>query len=238
MNEKTLKLCRYLAAVAMAMGGLGNLIGANIGFDSLSSFAPLIFAIFQLLVAGALIASNTTILAVGCGMNALYLLLTVIVYIQWELGASHVLAELVRAASMVLLAVSLLQKKDGAQLYIIAFAVGAVSVCLGYLFNGGYTFLEKMENIVFGVSNLILGSYLPVFVGVLTIGGDAPMAATSPAVAATSPAVAAARPAVVSAVQTVNVDSFGKISKLKELLDIGAISREEFDEKKKEILDL
>lgn len=111
MKEKTLKFCRYLAGAAMVMSALGAVLGNDLGFDSLDMIAPVIFAISCLLMAGALLNSNVTLLGVGCGVRAVYLVCYVILYIKWEIEFSYILKETIQAVGFVLLAVSLLQKK-------------------------------------------------------------------------------------------------------------------------------
>jgi len=229
MNEKIVKLCRNLAAVAMVMGALGNLISGfkydSIGFGSLGSFSSLVFVISMALMAGALFASNMTILAAGCGLRALYLLLCVIDYIDWGAPTCYILATLIQTIGLVLLAVALLQKKDCVQFIAISVALGVFGVCVHYLFDEGIEFGVKLSNCAFGINSTILGVYLPVLMGILAPKSNAPLAITNSV-------------AVSPVAQSANVDSFEKINKLKELLDMGAISQEEFDAKKKEILNL
>lgn len=225
MNEKIVKLCRNLAAVAMLMSALGNLIGADIGFDSLGSFAPIILVLSLLLMAGGLLVSNVAVLGAGFGLYSIYLALLVIEYIKWEIDACYTWANIIQAVGFVLLAVFLVQRKDDMQFIAISFGICVVGVCVGRLFYEGSDFGVKLSNCVYGISNLILSFYLPALMGMLTPKSNTPLAIKNPV-------------AVSPVAQSANVDSFEKINKLKELLDMGAISQEDFDAKKKEILNL
>ena len=84
--------------------------------------------------------------------------------------------------------------------------------------------MTKLSNCVNSISNAISWNYLPILLATLALGENNLPTSVNPV--------------VVSPVQTVAENSIERIVELKELLDMGAITQEEFDLKKKELLNL
>ena len=226
MSEKTVKFCSNIFGISLVMRALNILINyynflGGWYFDvDVAISADLIYSISCILIASALFASNITVLAVGCGTRALYLLLFAT---GWGVGSPYFFGKLLQAIAFILLTVSFLRKKESTQWFLIVLIIGVAGSLIGPL-NSETWLLDKMAICTNMCSNTILEDYFPIFVGTLLLGNNAVSTSVSPV--------------AVSHSQTITGDYFERINKLKELLDIGAITKEEFDAKKKELLGL
>lgn len=225
MNNKISKLCRHLAVVALVLQVPTNIIydillytdyGLTIDFLDVLSYVP------NIMIAISLFASAKTPLIIGCGMQG--------AVSAWEffrfvfnggnISDPSVILWLATAVCYVLIAVSLSHKKSHEKTIPIAIIVGIVGAILHYflLYKHYDSIGWKSYYVGSGISSCIK-TYVCLLIGILALEEkDVPIAGNNISASAKNP------------IET--------ITKLKELLDIGAISQEEFDEKKKQLLNL
>lgn len=221
MNSKNLKLCRYLVAVALVLEALTSIIFdvLPLAGDTLTfyEFSKIISYVANIMIAVAIFASTKTPFMIGCGIQGLVSVLPILYYrssiFSW--GTINILAT---AVCYVLIAVSLFQKKSQEKIIPIAIIVGIVGPSLYYFLL--YTY--KAYNLRFLGNNIssCIKTYVYLLIGILALEEKhVPIADKK-------------------FISTSAKNPIETITKLKELLDIGAISQEEFDEKKKKLLNL
>ena len=225
MNTKTLKLFRYTAGAILALGA-GNIF-YGIRLESIGDFAAVISYISGIVIAVSLFTSNSQCLLVGCGIGAFSYVLYVINVLSNESRFGIIIYEASHAACYILLTMALLSKQDYKKMVIMAFLVGVAGTFVGiamYIFtNDYYEFFEKIGYILNNVRSTII-LFFPILLGIFAMDSEG---------------------ALTPAVQTISASKEGKaenpiekLTKLKALLDSGAITQEEFDAKKKQLLGL
>lgn len=226
MSDKNLKLCRYTAGASMMLWAIGNLF-LGVEINGINDIASLVFSIASVLIAVALFMSNAQYFLIGCGIGAFSYFLYMIAGISQGYDIGSVLPNVSRVAFYVLIVLALLSQKDNANLLtvaiIVAIAGAFVGTSLRMISNDYYDFFPKLGNIAYEVRTAILLVF-PVAIGAFSFDNE-----NVPPLTKRIPSV----PAQKSAEKPIE-----SITKLKELLDMGVITQEEFDAKKKQLLGL
>lgn len=224
MNNKIWKFCRYLVAVALVLEALTSIIidGLALAGDTLTfyEFSKFISYVANIMIAVAIFASTKTPFMIGCGIQGLVSVLSILYY-RRSISSPSTINFLATAVCYVLIAVSLSQKKSQEKIIPIAIIVGIVSASLYYFWL--YTInTYNPYNLRFLGNNIssCIKTYVYLLIGILALEEKhVPIADKK-------------------FISTSAKNPIETITKLKELLDVGAISQEEFDEKKKQLLNL
>lgn len=224
MNNKIWKFCRYLVAVALVLEALTNIIadGITLAGDTLTffEFPEFVSYLTNIMIAVAIIASTKTPLMIGCGIKGLVSVLPILYY-RMSIFSPSTINFLATAVCYVLIAVSLSQKKSQEKIIPIAIIVGIVGASLYYFLLYTYNTYNpyKLRFLGNNISSCIM-TYVYLLIGILALEEKNVPIADKKFISASAK----------NPIET--------ITKLKELLDVGAISQEEFDEKKKKLLNL
>lgn len=225
MNDKTLKLCRYMAGTIMVMSALSDIFYGR-EFNSIDNIAGLIFDVSCIVIAIALFTANTQYLLIGCGIGAFSSGLYVIAAISYE-DIDFVIYHASRAACFILITLSLLQQMNYEKTIPMAILIGiagyVVAEGLYIISNDYYDFFEKIGYVFSCVSSAVR-LYLPIYIGFITLD---------------SKNIPILKNRTISASAQSRVENpIERLTKLKTLLDSGVITQEEFEAKKKELLNL
>jgi hypothetical protein len=180
----------------------------------------LLIALAYILLAVGLFICNPIISAIGCGVFLAEILIVVIQNIPYYSAISIVL-NLLGVASLVMLLLACINRKNGKFFGIAAAAIRIVHLIILLVINSG--------NQYFATGRIIL-NYLLFAIGAALLGIASDSFEAKPHVAAV------ASPSTPPPIDT--SDRIEKLTKLKALLDSGIITQEEFDAKKKELLGL
>lgn len=214
MSEKKCNLFRYIAGGLLILQGLGIIVSGSFDFGSLLSiFASAVMAI-------SLLTKKDNFFAIGIPAYIVQEILTIIECVRMIsvgfLGMNAtIIFSILYIVVYVLLFVSLLNIGKNKKLSSIAIAMLlAVNILAGFV--NGRSFTSGI------LSALILAIFsVPIILAVIAIR-NTPQ-----------------RQRVVLNKKSAPVfETSERLTKLKELLDVGAITQEEFDAKKKEILNL
>lgn len=172
MNKKILKLCRYLAAIALVLDIVATL---SYGIRPLSftallySYAP---CIFRLIIAVALVASNRTLVIIGCGINGFVSVLEMLypVFNGESFFCLETILYLSTAACYILIAVSLFQNKSPGKIIPIAIIVGVVGTGLHDFLSFSKSFNAfTISMLSYDICNCIQ-TYVFLLIGILALG--------------------------------------------------------------------
>lgn len=237
MTDKNINIFRYAAGGLFAFALVRSLFGViknalEWGFDL--SFSTVLFWIACALMAVAMFTKQYKLLAVGAGVRAGGLLIGLFSYIGYIFEAVsygyagimemlYLISDLLFIACYVLLLVAALKKENAAKLSVIAAVLGAVSILLSFIVTLAVGYRFEFTLVLKNIFNIVVNC-APVALAGFAIQG-APK--TAPVTVQASQPVA---PSTSSQIE--------KLMKLKELLDSGVLTQEEFDAKKKELLDM
>lgn len=224
MNTKIWKSCRYLVAVAFVLEGLSSFIYIIYNGGTSTYFLHLLSDASNILIGVALFVSIKTPFMIGCGIQGFVSVLNIFCFVfnGGDIFDPSVILWLATAVCYVLIAVSLSQETIQEKIIPIAIIVGIVGAGLHYFLC--YTeMLDSIDWIIFEAGTDIsfdIKTYVCLLIGILALEEKNVPIADKKFISASAK----------NPIET--------ITKLKELLDIGAISQEEFDEKKKNLLNL
>lgn len=232
MDNKNPKLLRYIAGGLFAVSLLRSLIGSSgLTFLGVLGWAA------TALMAAAMFAEKDILLAIGAGLrlpSSLYSIFSTVHNIYYAFNSYYslfstkgltvciLISSLLSLAAVVLLLLAVFKREKARNLCFLSAglnAAGFVLVCIGYLIGGFLSprlFFTYLLTIVLNCAPVLLAGYV-------LQGG--PAQTSKPALQAAPVAPAPS-------------DRVEKILKLKALLDSGVLTQEEFDAKKKELLDL
>ena len=221
MNNKILKLCRYLAGAALVLDVLvKNLLWLEI--SSIYDVLTLVSYVSSIMIAVALVTSNGMLVVIGCGINGFVSAVRVIypILIGVHVSLMGAILNVSTAVCYILIAVSLFQKKTDTNIIPIAIIIGTAGSFL-YTLMGYAT--EDLALIIWNIASSMkntISTYIYLLMSILVLDEKNMPISTKNLVSASSK------------------NPIERITKLKELLDTGAITQEEFDEKKKQLLGL
>ena len=222
MNSKMIKLCRYLAGAVLVLDVLSKMIlGAEV--SSIYGVLNLVSYASSIMIAVALFTSNGMPVIIGCGMNgfvsAVRMIYPILIGVR-GLSLSSVILNISTAVCYILIAVSLFQKKSDTNIISIAIIIGIAGSFLYTLSTFVMDdFALTIWNIASSMKNTI-STYIYLLMSILMLDEkNMPISAKNLAVPSSK-------------------NPIERVTKLKELLDSGAITQEEFDAKKKQLLGL
>lgn len=235
MQKKTGSL-RYAAGACFAIAALMDII--YVILNEYMSMPIIAVIAGNVLLAVAMFASVPVLVAVGGGLQACAVIRTFFALFAVGDMPMYMLSKLLLLAAWILIVVAGLLKSGGKILGIIAGALAALQgIAAVVFFKLVYGFVPFPGSTVFLRLVTIAGM---VMVGLAVSSNTAPAAAKAAVpmtpMAPTAP-VAPMAPMAPAAPAAVPVEKqVERLTKLKELLDSGLITQEEFDAKKKEIL--
>lgn len=227
MNTKIWKFCRYLVSVALVLDALTDILYSGLQFDGLTFYRFLQFISYVpiIVIAVAIFTSAKAPFMIGCGIQGLVSVLYVLYPISYggRFNLMSSIHHLATAVCYVLIAISLSHKKSQEKIIPIAIIVGIVGASLYnfWLFGLGNnaSAISIIRSTLSSCSSCIK-THVYLLIGILALEvKNVPIADKK----------------FISAPTKNPIET---ITKLKELLDVGAISQEEFDEKKKKLLNL
>lgn len=218
MNNRILKLCRYLAAAALVLEVVAG-FSSGVEISSFTDFLNYAPYISYLLIAVALVLPNRIPVIIGCGLRG-------IVYIFWMIRSIfrgddflnwYMLSNISAAVSYILVAVSLLKKKNYGTMLSFAIIIRIAALCLYFLhLSNKITVISLLSSSV----GSTIRNYIYILISILAFDKK------------DMPAVKKKR------VSAPSKNPIEELTKLKGLLDMGAITQEEFEVKKKELINL
>ena len=221
MNNKILKLCRYLAGAVLVLDVLAKIF-QGVGISSIYDFLTIVSYVTSVMIAVALFTSNGMPVIIGCGINGFVSAVRLIypILLGAHISFLSVILNVSTAVCYILIAVSLFQKKTDANIIPIAIIIGIAGTFLYAVLGYGIGDLARaIQYIALSMKNTI-STYIYLLMSILMLNGKNVAISTKTVVSASSQ------------------NPIERITKLKELLDVGAITQEEFDAKKKQLLGL
>lgn len=261
MNSMNVKLCRFLAGSVFALTALVGMIG-----NSELSLPIILNIAASLLMAVALFANIHPLFAAGAGVRVLQYLYSLGRMLPgilrgYRVEYMYVLSILVLVGAYVLAALLVFSKRKAVMFSLITALVLIFSGILQDLQYLRYaeSFKDILNQILSGIRFDLCITAMPIILtGIVVqdaaekhpvafapgygVPGQVPPAYSAPVYTApvqapvyTAPVQA---PVYTAPVQPARADYYEELTRLKELLDRGAISQEEFEEKKRQLLGL
>lgn len=222
MKNNNVRIIAIVCCAILAVWDIVDLFGY---FE----FLWLIATIGSVLVVVALLAKTPALSAVGFGLMTLPVIINILRHIgdifEGWLPISFLLLWILNIAAYILLMLVSIKPKSAKSLGTVAAIVSMIRLAVSVIADiiEGYSFSATgfIWGLLFAASAMLLGLTYD------CLGNNAPAVGNSVLVSET--------PIAQKILQTGNVD---KILRLKEFLDKGIITQEEFDQKKKELLNL
>lgn len=223
MNQTNLRICRYIAGLCFAVNFVFQVVWY--GFDFSSSFMAVLYVsgyISIALMAVSMFTGIFQLMAVGAIIEAIYYLICIIRnHSEFYLIVYYILS----IACYMLIASSIFQREHAVKLTLCA----SISLLLAKIVNyiptiASWGFMKSLSLVYNELTGYIGEIGLPIILSGFVLNYASQQ----------HPAKA-----IAGDIQQVSFENrIENLTKLKELLDIGAISQEEFDVKKKQFLDL
>lgn len=232
MQKKTGSL-RYAAGACFAIAALMDII--YVILNEYMSMPIIAVIAGNVLLAVAMFASVPVLVAVGGGLQAFVAIRTFFALFAVGDMPMYMLSQLILLAAWILIVVAGLLKSGGKILGIIAGALAGLQGLAAVVgFKLVYGFVPFPGSTVFLRLVTIAGM---VMIGLAVSSNAAPAAAKAAVPTVPTAPMAPMAPMAPAAPAAVPVENqVERLTKLKELLDSGLITQEEFDAKKKEIL--
>lgn len=223
MTEKKCNIFRYIASAFLILHVIAIVIAGNIGGSNLLSILA------DIILAVSLLTKKDNFFAIGIVIRLIHTIVFSFGYIGFLIGedigtiwyflqatglTATFLMKVVSIVPYVLILISLFDVSKYKKLGIISVAILFATDIVAEVLDWGFV------GILSGLIVAIFSS-LPIVFAVIAIQ-NSPQS----------------QPIVIKKRTTSNITTGEKLTKLKELLDMGAITQEEFDEKKKQLLGL
>lgn len=213
MNGKNLKTIRYLTGIVFAVHFIVSVVyltGDWVWCGWYGKLAFMVETLGMLLMAVSLFVDTYSLLAIGAGMQSVGILLSIIF-------EEYTFISILLFIAYALIALTTCQKENAITMGIVSAALFIIEGFWGYCV-GADSFWEALPYALNGWTVLLATAAMLTCVVVQNTPQNKPIKTSQPTIAQKTD------------------NRIDELTKLKDLLDAGAITQEEFDAKKKQIL--